>query len=136
MSHRALGVQFLPAREILSGYAPKREDYRFKDGKPESEKNLWARKTQEAHERGLTDSIRKDGIKEPVELSTQSMGSGPHGEENRPSFLEGHHRVAAAYHIDPDHPVPVKFRDTKQERAAVKARGPAKVKPPVMLDEL
>lgn len=61
----------------------------------------------------LHQSIAKDGVRSPVQIAayredTEDGGEGPNWEE----FLRnGHHRVAAAYDIDPEMYIPVQYTD-------------------------
>jgi hypothetical protein len=106
---------FMSAREITQQYAPAETDKHWLSGSQRSESSdeLWDRKAKEAEtgvygdrpyklrsgERGtLYDSIKEEGIEKPVPLG-------------RTQVIDGHHRVAAQFAIDPDKQVPVTHRE-------------------------
>lgn len=72
-----------------------------------SEQEFWDRKLDRSKKSGLYKSISKKGVKEPIVLM-------PSDESGRAVLLSGHHRVAAAYDIDPNTPLPMYYygRDT------------------------
>jgi hypothetical protein len=62
------------------------------------EKQVMDQKLEESKTTGLYDSIKEKGVKNPVYL----------GRSNTKSIMsDGHHRVAAAYDIDPNMLIPV-----------------------------
>jgi hypothetical protein len=64
-----------------------------------SRKNVMQRKRREAKKSGLHDSIKEQGVREPVELYRDFRG--------QHELVNGHHRVAAAMSIDPNMLIPV-----------------------------
>ena len=64
----------------------------------ETNDQLWDRKLDEADDSGLTDAIEEEGVRDPIPIS-ETLGS--------PYLTNGHHRVAAAFHLNPDQLVPV-----------------------------
>ena len=66
-----------------------------------SRKNVMQRKRQEAKKSGLYDSIKAEGVKEPVEVGRRTYS-------NQQELINGHHRVAAAMSIDPKMIIPVR----------------------------
>jgi hypothetical protein len=106
---------FMSAREITQQYAPAETDKHWLSGSQRSESSgeLWSRKAKEAEtgvygdrpyklrsgERGtLYDSIKEEGIEKPVPLGAKQV-------------IDGHHRVAAQFAIDPDRQIPVTHRE-------------------------
>ena len=67
-----------------------------------SRKNVMQRKRRQAKKSGLYDSIKAEGVKEPVEIGDTLYT----GEQQ---LINGHHRVAAAMSIDPNMLIPVKY---------------------------
>jgi len=65
-----------------------------------SRKNVMQRKRAEAKKSGLYDSIKSEGVKEPVEVGRRLY-------TGRQELVNGHHRVAAAMAIDPKMIIPV-----------------------------
>jgi len=59
---------------------------------------VWDKKLQSAKASGLADSIKKEGVKNPVTLSKDFV-------------MNGHHRVISAYHYAPDKWVPVRHME-------------------------
>ena len=49
---------------------------------------LWARKSEEAYDEGMTSSVRRQGVHTPVDIELTRDGFGV--------LRDGHHRVAAA----------------------------------------
>lgn len=97
-------AMYMPAHEVMAKTGEKSPDRQFRDygmGLPpvrEAPEHMWSRKTQEAKERGLTRSIKKKGIKKPVQMANFMGGK---------VLFDGHHRVAAAHSLDPNYLVPV-----------------------------
>jgi hypothetical protein len=106
---------FMSGREITQQYAPAETDKHWLSGSQRSESSdeLWSRKAKEAEtgvygdrpyklrsgERGtLYDSIKEEGIQKPVPLG-------------RTQVIDGHHRVAAQFAIDPDKQIPVTHQE-------------------------
>jgi hypothetical protein len=65
-----------------------------------SRKNVMQRKARESRKSGLYDSIKNQGVREPVEVGR--------GYGGRQELVNGHHRVAAAMSIDPKMIIPVR----------------------------
>ena len=109
-------AMFVPAKEIV-------EKWGLADQMlGQSRASVWKTKIKESKIGGVSsthgaratpqdpsthyESIRAEGIKNPVEGHQHTNV----GEGLRPGLLgQGHHRVAAAYDIDPDTEVPVKW---------------------------
>ena len=90
-----------PARAMTTGSIPTGQ------ARPESvwQSKLWESKRPfgQGHGSGLWESIKAEGVRDPVELGHQ-----PGGLPRR--IMEGHHRVAAAADINPAMEVPVTNR--------------------------
>ena len=57
----------------------------------------------------LHESVRDEGVKEPVELVFTDLQGDPWPTGGRPVLVEGHHRAASAMDIDPTMEVPVTY---------------------------
>ncbi len=91
--------QFHTARELKeSFYAGDRRGGETVD-------ELWNRKLVKSQKRGLFkrtslyDSVEREGVKKPLAVTPENK------------LLDGHHRVAAMYEIDPDRPMRVEQHD-------------------------
>ena len=112
LSHRQLAM-YMTAKELKEGVTSSADPHRGLD-------NLWAYKLEESktgairnarytptRNRGtnnLYSSIKEKGVQRPVEIQHNK------GDKHTPkgmSIVEGHHRVAAAYDINPHMLVPV-----------------------------
>jgi hypothetical protein len=74
-------------------------------GYREDDAALWERKAEEADELydpPLQRSIAERGVLNPVQLSTNQLGS-----QGKQQVVGGHHRIAAAHDVDPDMLIPV-----------------------------
>ena len=108
-------AMFLPAK-VLRGMRPhmgdiEMEDYernQYVDTEDELDLNrslkekklhMWQVKLDESHDDNLYDSIASEGVHTPVPIQ--------HYGKNKTRLAGGHHRVAAAYDINPDMEVPV-----------------------------
>ena len=90
---------FMPAHEVMAKTGEQSPDRLLKyNGQRETPDEMWDRKTKEAKSRRLTSSIKKQGIKKPVQMANFMGGK---------VLFDGHHRVAAAHSLDPNHLVPV-----------------------------
>jgi len=89
---------FMTAKELKNEVTP--DDWRA--GGPSLD-SLWRRKAREAEKSGLTESIRKDGVQEPVEVV--------HRGETHRYLVDGHHRVAAASKVGPKTLLPVRHSE-------------------------
>lgn len=100
---------FMTPHEIMKEYRPNPADiqYRYEDpydstdwnadrDRYETEDELWDRKAEESDESGLTDSIRRHGVKMPVSLDPANR-----------IVRGGHHRLVTAYHLSPHQFIPV-----------------------------
>ena len=84
---------------------------RFRDAdRREGESDSWLgnrrllkRKLKEAKQRGTYDSIKANGLQEPILIATYAWT------DDRPAIHQGHHRLAALLDLNPDAPVPVEF---------------------------
>ena len=65
-------------------------------------KSIMAKKLREAKKSGLHEDIKKNGVKEPVHITTNPIN-------NEHTLADGQHRVAAAMTIDPKMKIPVKY---------------------------
>lgn len=88
---------FMTPREIMSEYEPASGDYMV----GEDTRDVWKRKEREARISGMTRSIREKGVQVPVSL---------HPDWNE--IMGGHHRIAAAYSVDPDSVIPVTYDES------------------------
>jgi hypothetical protein len=59
------------------------------------EGTMWEAKSDEAHETGLTSSVRRGGVREPVQIEHRFAPTGTHDVSDA-ILREGHHRVQAA----------------------------------------
>jgi hypothetical protein len=71
------------------------------------EETFWRRKQDEAYRSGITQSIAKEGMVNPVRLQANPRG---------PIIANGYHRVAAAHDIDPWSFVPVTYENKRNAR--------------------
>jgi ParB-like nuclease domain len=98
LSYEQLAM-FMPAHEVMAKTGEQSPDRLLKyNGQRETPDEMWDRKTKEAKSRRLTSSIKKQGIKKPVQMANFMGGK---------VLFDGHHRVAAAHSLDPNHLVPV-----------------------------
>lgn len=104
---------FMTAGELRNQYRPYLGDmvhggFYGKDiSDSEHRNNFWDSKAKEAEESGLLDSIKEHGVKNPVAIyNTRTPNSPVTG-----GVLNGHHRIAAAYKLNPDQFVPVVYED-------------------------
>jgi hypothetical protein len=67
----------------------------------ETDEQLWERKSEEAWDRGLAQSIIDKGVKKPVSLGTRI------GESEKPQIVGGHHRIAVMAEEAPNELMPV-----------------------------
>jgi hypothetical protein len=106
---------FMSGREITQQYEPAEGDKHWINSKQrfENSDDLWGRKAQES-ETGvhggrsyklrsgglgtLHESIKEDGIQSPIPLGDKRV-------------IDGHHRVASQFAIDPDRQIPVTHRE-------------------------
>lgn len=89
---------FMTPREIKTHFSPLSGD-REHIGMPsrlETDEEVWERKGRESRMSGLTGTLHREGVRDPVQLQ---VGSGR-------QVLGGHHRIAAAKQ---DSPIPVIF---------------------------
>lgn len=75
------------------------------------EKSFWSRKGNEAYDSGVYDSIKKEGVVNPVEVTTNRRS---------PMIANGYHRVAAVNALDEafgkvNSFVPVTFKKNEKE---------------------
>ena len=66
---------------------------------------VMARKLDETKKNGMYNRIKDRGVEEPVKL-----GQGHWGVYQRGVVSDGHHRIAAAYDIDPNMLIPVEHQ--------------------------
>jgi hypothetical protein len=106
-------------KEIITDYNPLRGDIHG----GETPKDTWRRKAEEGR-KGLSgnsrneafsedspdtleNSIRRDGVQNPVTLQPKDLTYG-----YRPEVFGGHHRIATASKVDPNMLIPVEYADT------------------------
>jgi hypothetical protein len=95
---------FMTPREIKTGYFPNLPDKdEFYDAdlgdyRTETDEELWDRKLNESIDYGLLDSVAKHGVEVPVSIDPRTR-----------QIRGGHHRIAAANHINPDQFIPVMY---------------------------
>ncbi|CAB5222345.1 hypothetical protein UFOVP361_145 [uncultured Caudovirales phage] len=96
---------FIPAHELM-GFVPGDDDSEFEYSQAYG---LLAEKrrhnTQALKGESLIKSVAREGVKQPVQIVEKYDG---HPDSKVGIILDGHHRVAAAYDIDPNMEVPVK----------------------------
>jgi hypothetical protein len=106
-------------KEIITDYNPLRGDMHG----GETPKDTWERKAKEGtkglsgnsrnlafsegHPDTLANSIRREGVQNPVTLQPKDLTYG-----YRPEVFGGHHRIATASKIDPNMLIPVEYADT------------------------
>lgn len=105
---------FMSARELREQFDPNWGDF---EGE-ETAKDVWDRKLKVSKENGLYDDIKDIGVRIPVTITGNPDDSG-----FNPEVMGGHHRIAAAYDINPDMEIPVNYDnstrsawDVEQER--------------------
>jgi hypothetical protein len=106
---------FMSGREITQQYEPAEDDKHWINSKQrfENSDELWGRKAQESETGGhggrsyklssgdfgtLHESIKEGGVQSPIPLG-------------RTQVIDGHHRVASQFAIDPDRQIPVTHRE-------------------------
>lgn len=96
-----------------------------KSGDIQTPEHTWERKTDEAIESGLVDSIRERGVSKPINLYHLSEGEDPNlvldidpetgkeitGSLSPKTIAHGHHRVAGANFVSPNEWIPVQHYD-------------------------
>jgi hypothetical protein len=88
-------------------YRP-RPDYEGPSETHETDTELWERKAEEsadfitAGHGSLYESVEAEGVKNPVHLSTEQMGS-----FGKQQIIGGHHRIAVSLETDPHRLIPV-----------------------------
>ena len=109
-AHEALSPQQFTthtAAELIQHWAP--GDLNRTAG--ESVADFWARKQEQAqgpYRIGITRGIQARGVEEPVLVD--------HPDSPSPRIRDGHHRIATAYAMGPETPVPVTYETAgKQE---------------------
>ncbi len=113
---------FMTPQEIHTHYQPTDGDrLRYSLGGEalrETHGEMMERKLDEAHHEGLTSSIKKHGVVDPIQLqaSTQDWQVGSQGKYQ---IMDGNHRLAAANAINPQGLVPVEHHDIAAEAHAV-----------------
>ena len=102
------------AKEIKRNYQPLPGDI----GRGENAQDMWMRKADEANngspgdarkltnKETLTESIRRNGIKNPVTLQYKAEAG-----KAQPMVMGGHHRIAAAHYIGDNTLVPVQYAE-------------------------
>jgi hypothetical protein len=92
---------FMSANEIMGSHKPNPAD--FEDDA--SDEEGWERKSAEAMESGVYESIEREGVRDPVNLYTKYPDKTTPKREQR--IGNGHHRVAVMNDLDPDELMPV-----------------------------
>lgn len=94
---------FMSARELREHFDPYWGDFEGDETEPSK---VWDRKLSASKETGLYDDIKDIGVRIPVTITGNPDGSG-----FNPEVMGGHHRIAAAYDINPDMEIPVNYDD-------------------------
>jgi len=92
---------FMSADEITAHYQPLDADRNRSGAGLESTPELYARKNREFQQSGMTPSIARHGVIDPVHLGTA------HGREGKPQIMGGHHRIASSMDLNPHRLMPV-----------------------------
>lgn len=101
LNHKQLKL-FMTARELMQHPAGDDLDH----WRPmEQNEDLFHEKLGESMDDGLHSSIKKEGVKEPISLEFVTKG------DNTPVISDGHHRIAAAFSVNPDMIIPVEYGD-------------------------
>lgn len=107
LNHKQLKL-FMTARELMQHPAGDDTEH----WRPmEQNRELFNEKLGEALDFGdegeepLYDSIKEHGVQEPINLDFVSK------EDNTPVISDGHHRIAAAYAVNPDMFIPIEYAD-------------------------
>lgn len=97
---------FMTPREIMSEYQPHEADRNevVDEGRMETNDEVWSRKLDKAHNDGLVEDIYHHGVELPVSLDPVNR-----------RVRGGHHRIAAANHLNPDQFIPVAYNSTPGE---------------------
>ena len=114
-------VQFMSARQIIATHTP--NDRRTSDA---DDPAVWARKLEESRQpddRGArpdgTSSVYEGVERQGVDLGSKTpvMLQNPESviPGYQPRVFDGHHRIAALSHLQPDAPIPVKYASTVAE---------------------
>lgn len=112
---------FLPAK-VLRGMRPHMGDIEaeteawddYKEpgvsgpGMRKKKQFMWQNKLEESSDDDLYDSIASEGVHTPVPIQ--------HYGKNKTRLAGGHHRVAAAYDINPDMEIPVEHENRTEFR--------------------
>lgn len=109
LSHEQLAM-FMPAKQLRGMHLSDAHVWLLNHGLSSadegnvrrSRKNVMQRKGREAKKSGLYDSIKAEGVKEPVDIGN-TLYTG------KQQLINGHHRVAAAMGIDPNMLIPVRY---------------------------
>lgn len=68
---------------------------------------MWTSKRFRADRTGLAESIRSEGVHEPVKIMHGWYGAAGRG----PVLYEGHHRTISQFDADPDRLMPVQHKE-------------------------
>lgn len=87
------------------------QSYKLRGGTMPVEEALWRRKEDEAYASGVMDSVEKEGVVNPVELTPN---------RRNPRIMNGYHRVASVNALDKVYGkvnsfVPVTFKKNEKE---------------------
>jgi hypothetical protein len=102
---------FTPA-ERLRAIVPGDADAARRAGLLRADEQVWETKLRESKQRPLYDDIAKSGVREPVWIGHPPGATGP------PQIIEGHHRTASAFDINPKSEVPVMHHERNWLRAS------------------
>lgn len=95
---------FMTARELMD--MPAGDD--LEEWRPMSQnKDLFYEKLGESMDSDLSESIKKEGVKEPVTLEFFSR------KHHDTVISDGHHRIASAFSANPDMIIPIEYGDDK-----------------------
>lgn len=117
--HHLNGQLFMPVSMLRENLEGSDLEMTTKDvtrsGHP-SEDAFWNRKGDEAYNAGIYQSIRKEGIVNPIRLSMRGRQT---------TLVNGAHRIAAAHDIDPSMFVPITYSETNHDPEAQSDRLPS-----------
>jgi len=97
---------FMTARELREQFDPNWGDFH----NDEDSEKVWARKLNASKKNGLYDDVKDIGVRVPVTITDN-----PDDSDYKPEVKGGHHRIAAAYEINPDMEIPVNYADSIEE---------------------
>lgn len=126
-------AMFMTAEELRGLGVSPFETVHPETGDIQSPEATWKRKTREAHESGLVENVRKEGVHTPVNIYHLSEGENPNlvldidpstrqeimGQLSPRTIAHGYHRVAAGVETDENPLIPVQHYDQHHADPAV-----------------